>query len=656
VSRSALPMVETSDVTGRRQASAGISVRSGSLDQAAVGLLSFAAVALVAAAEGGYFPPSWGWATVGASVLIIVVLALRPHIDLAALDVVLLGGLAAFAAWIAASIMWTRTVPQSVLETERALVYVTAVAAALFLLKRRSVPYLLGGLLAAVVTIGGYALVTRLFPARFENFHPIAGYRLMGSLGYWNALGIFVAVGSLLALGFAARARLFAVRAVSAVGLVVLVPTLYFTYSRGAWVALGGGLLVALALDARRLQLLATVLALAPAPAIAVAVGARSRGLTHTDTSIEVATRQGHRLALLLLPLAALAAVSTLVLATLERRTSIPARAQRAIGIATAAVALVAATAVVANFGGPAALVDRAAEEFASPPSNDPNLNARLFSFSGTGRNAQYRVAWDAFGERPLVGSGAGTYEHHWLLERPVGNKVRDAHNLYLETLAELGVVGLILLATALLGPLVAAFAARRQPLMPAAAGAYFAYLLHAGVDWDWEMPAVTLAALACGLALVVSARRDRGRLVGPSARVGLSAAALVIGAFAFVGLVGNTEIERAGAAIQARDFRAAEAPARKSITWAPWSADGWRRLGQAQLGIEQNEAARRNLRKAVSKDPLNWDRWFDLALATRGEERRRALQRALELNPRSPELAEYIRTVGLAGFDVGGR
>jgi hypothetical protein len=644
------------DVSRTRAWSAREAVKPKFVGDIAIGGLSFAAITQVAAAEGGYFPPAWGWTTVAASLLAILALALRPRIELGLLDLLLLGALTAFVGWVAASIVWTRTVPQSVLEVERALVYLALVAVALLLLKRRSVPALLGGALAAITVIGGSALVTRLFPERFESFHPIAGYRLMGSLGYWNALGIFVAIGIVLAVGFAARAPRSTVRAASAATLVVLVLGLYFTYSRGAWVALAAGLLAAVALDARRLQLLATVLLLAPAPVIAVVVGARSRGLTHTDTSLELATRQGHRLALLLVPLCAIAALSAAVLAKLEARTSIPARAQRAIGVATTAVALLAVTAVVVSFGGPAALVERAADEFASPPSSDPNLNARLFSFSGTGRNVQYRVAWDAFRERPLVGSGAGTYEQHWLLERPVANKVRDAHNLYLETLAELGVVGLALLGTALLFALVAAVVARRQPLVPAAAGAYVAYLLHAGVDWDWEMPAVTLAALACAVALVVSARRDQARVVGTQGRAALTAAALAVGAFAFVGLVGNTEIERAGAAIQARDFRDAEAPAKKSITWAPWAADGWRRLGQAQLGMNQNEAARRNLRKAIAKDPRNWDRWFDLALATQGKEKRRALRRALELNPRSPELAEYIQRVGLTGFDVGGR
>ncbi len=76
-----------------------------------------------------------------------------------------------------------------------------------------------------------------------------------------------------------------------------------------------------------------------------------------------------------------------------------------------------------------------------------------------------------------------------------------DAHNLYLETLAELGPFGLVLLAAMLALPLVAALRVREHPFASAATGAYAAFLFHAALDWDWEMPAVTLAGLVCASA-----------------------------------------------------------------------------------------------------------------------------------------------------------
>jgi O-antigen ligase len=87
-----------------------------------------------------------------------------------------------------------------------------------------------------------------------------------------------------------------------------------------------------------------------------------------------------------------------------------------------------------------------------------------------------------------------------------VASFARDAHSLYVETLAELGPVGLALLLLALAVPLLA-LRSRGDPLLAAAGAGYVAFLVHAGVDWDWEQPSVTLAGLACGACVLVRAR-----------------------------------------------------------------------------------------------------------------------------------------------------
>ena len=126
-----------------------------------------------------------------------------------------------------------------------------------------------------------------------------------------------------------------------------------------------------------------------------------------------------------------------------------------------------------------------------------------------------WHVAWGEVAAAPVVGRGAGTFELAWLEEQPVPIFVRDAHSLYLETLAELGLVGLGLLVLALVPALVGA----SRGASPAAAAAYVAFLVHAGLDWDWEMPAVTAAGLLCGAVLLrpavlgERARTRRGRL-----------------------------------------------------------------------------------------------------------------------------------------------
>jgi O-antigen ligase len=155
-------------------------------------------------------------------------------------------------------------------------------------------------------------------------------------------------------------------------------------------------------------------------------------------------------------------------------------------------------------------------------------------------RPEYWRVAWQQVEANPELGSGAGTFQLYWLLYRPIESNVRDAHSLYLETLAELGPVGLALLLVALAIPLVAAVRTRAHPLVGAAAGAYVAFLVHAGLDWDWEMPAVTLAGLFCGSALLVTARPESAPAMTTQARAGAGALALVLAVAAAAGLVDN--------------------------------------------------------------------------------------------------------------------
>jgi tetratricopeptide (TPR) repeat protein len=218
--------------------------------------------------------------------------------------------------------------------------------------------------------------------------------------------------------------------------------------------------------------------------------------------------------------------------------------------------------------------------------------------------------------------------------------KVRDAHSLYLEALAELGPVGLGLLVAALGIPGIAAIRARRRRLVPAGFAAYVAYVAHAGVDWDWEMTVVTLTALFCGAALLVAARDERTKPISTRFRAGGLAAAFVLAAFAFVGLVGNSALAASEEAARAGDVERAEAEARKAARWAPWSSAPWEQLAEVRFARGAAAAARASLRKAIEKDPRNWSLWYELALRSDTKAAQRvALARARRLNPLSPEI-----------------
>jgi hypothetical protein len=599
-------------------------------------------IAALAAANGGYFAPSWGWGALVLTWTCVLALAFGTGQRVSRLEAVALTAMAGLVGWIALSALWSESGLESLREAQRALVYLAGLGAALLALRSRDVGGLLGGLLAGVSIVAVYSLATRLVPDRLGTFDPVAGYRLAEPVGYWNGLGILTVLGALLALGFAARARRPLVRAMAAASLVVLLPTLYFSFSRGAWIALGLGLVTAVVLDARRLQLVTTVLLAAPGPLGAVLLAAHSDALTRQEAALGGAAREGHRFALAVVLLAAATGGLVLGLAFLERRVRTPRKARRAYaGVLVVAVAA-ALTTFFAVYGSPGTIAHRAYEAFrAPPPEIAGDLNSRLFSFSGNGRATQWELAWADHEDHPALGSGAGTYERYWLAGRSLPGKVRDAHSLYLETLAELGPVGLSLLGFALGAPLVAAFRARRRGLISAACGAYVAYLAHAAVDWDWELTAVTLAALLCGAGLLLTARGEGGTLLAAWQRVGLAGLTLALAGIAAIGLLGASALAASAEAAKHGDWPDAQAQARKAIRWTPYSAVPWQALGRAQLASGDLEGATASFRTALAKDAGNWELWLDLARATEGKTQAGALATAARLNPLSPEIAE---------------
>jgi tetratricopeptide (TPR) repeat protein len=614
----------------------------------AVGALAVAAavalgIGALAAADGGYFPPSWGWtALVGLWVTAAWILLGRAELRAGVLGAVFLGGLAALSAWTWLALLWTDNSVHTVLEGLRMLAYLGAAAALLLVVRRETTPALLRGMLAAIALVSTYGLATRLFPDRLGTYDPISTYRLSEPLGYWNGFGIFAVMGAVLALGLLARDRSLAVRCLAGAAFTILLTSVYFTFSRGAVISLAIALLAAFALDPRRLQLAAALIVVGIPSGLAVLIGSSSDALTRQDSPLSAAADQGREVALAVGLLALVAAGSVAALATVERRWTPPPRARRAFAVALAVAALVGLTAFLIRVGGPVDLVERVNNEFTDPPPQTADLGSRLFTFSGSYRPEFWEEAWNQYEANPVLGSGPGTYEQYWYEHRPISYVVRDAHGLYIETLAELGPLGLALLLVVLGVPLIAAFGARGHPLAAGAFGAYVAYLTHAAVDWDWELVGVTVPALACAVALLALRPTRAAPLVpGPRLRIAGTVTALALAGVAFVGLIGSAALAASIEAADATppDYAEAEDEARTARSWARWSSEPWQRLGEAQFGRGDLEQARASYRRAIEKEPDDWLLWFRLAEASSGEERRRALAEASRLNPLSPEV-----------------
>jgi hypothetical protein len=594
-------------------------------------------ISLLAAAQGGYFPTSWGWATLTFVWIAGVALVLwRPNLSDA--ERLFLAALFALTAWAALSTLWSAAPADTVLEVERILVYASGVTAVVLVSQRIGVQALLGGIFLAILGVSAFGLATRLFPDHVGVFDRSAVYRLAEPIGYWNGLSVFAALGMLLALGFAARARSTLVRALSAFALVPMLATFYFTYGRAGWIALGAGLVAAILIDPRRLQLLANLVVAGPAAAVATWLASRQPGLTRSGSGLARAAHDGHRLALWLLALGIANAALVMLLSWTERRITVGRSARVAFGTAVVISAIAACSVFVVHDGGPVTIARRAYAAFKAPPPHVTDLNKRLLSFSGNGRADLWRIAWDDAKRHLWLGSGPGTYERYFLAHQPKGvGLVRDAHGLYIETLAELGIVGLGLLLILLATPFTALRTARKHPLVPAAAGAYVAFLVHASVDWDWELSAITLAGLACGTVILVGGRSAAtARPMSARLRWGGVAAAAIVAVFATIGLVGNSSLAASTSALKSGNWARAAADARTAHRWMPWSAEPWAALGRAQLGAGLLVDAQANLRKAISLDRGDWNLWYQLARASSGRARAAALRHAVALFPRS--------------------
>jgi O-antigen ligase len=298
------------------------------------------------------------------------------------------------------------------------------------------------------------------------------GSLLSWPVGYANAFAALAAIGLPLALR----------RAPACVPLLVAVPVL--ASSRGGAVAAVAGVATFAALGGSR----RTLLRVLPAAALAVGVCAVA-DLTGATSDL------GVRRAAVAVGLVAATALAALVRPERDGR-SVDGR----VLAAAAAVAVVAAVAVTATGS-----VD-------------------------SERAAYWRVARGVVADHPALGIGAGGFGRAWA-ERgdlAVYGGALDVHNVYLEMLAELGPVGLALLLVFLGVPLA------RVRAQPAVAAGYAAFLVHALLDWDWEMPAVTLAAILLGGSLLAP---ETGRPLGERGRLALAAAAVALAVAALLGL-----------------------------------------------------------------------------------------------------------------------
>ncbi|HET7137270.1 MAG TPA: O-antigen ligase family protein [Gaiellaceae bacterium] len=609
---------------------AGASARAGA---AAPIVLAAAATGLIAADHGGYWPTSWGWTTLVLAAVALVGLALgieRPS----AFELGWVVALLAVCAWTAASGLWTLSGTATALEVERSLVYAMLAIAAVCVVRRATLASIVWGVWAGATLITIYALATRLFPERLGVTDTIAGYRLATPVGYWNGLGLVTATAALLALGLVVEGTPLVPRVLAGASLPLVLPTLYFTFSRGAWIALAVAVLLVVAVSPRRLSYVSALVVVGAPAAGAVALAYHARALRLVNVPLAQAVGAGHTLAWRLALTALCGAAAGLLWATVGSRLSVPRPVRLAYGAAVAAAAVAVVAGVLVHYGGPSAAFDRARQSLeGGSPLTGQDLSRHLLTLSSPARVDQWHVALDQWRANRVVGSGAGTYSQFWMAARSDRPKVDDAHNLYVETLGELGLVGLVLLAAALALPLAGAVRERRTALVPLAGAAFSAWCVHAAYDWDWELPGVTIGAFLCAAAALAATRRAPAA-TGRSLPALLAAGALAVGVVGTLGLVGNRAFAQSVTASSRGDLASALADARRARTFSPWSSQPWLQIGNIRLAQGRRAEALAAYERAASKDPNDWSTWLVLAGASRGAERARAVAELRLLAP----------------------
>ena len=563
----------------------------GSLARAGIAAIAFAGIGLVAALRGA-LP--------------------LPRLDRA--GTVTGVAAAALTLWAGLSISWSIAGDLSWDWLARGLVYLA------FLVLGLLAGALAGGVrrVAAIVAVVlgaaiGWALLGVAIPSLFPDGDRIA--RLREPVGYWNALALLADAG--LALGlWAARSPGVVARVAGCLLCYGATLAVLLTQSRAGVVGAAAVLVLWLALSDERLEdALRTGIACLPAllvagwaftrPALVEDGALRADRVADGKTFAAVTVAGGLAVALAAwrLPVGRLLA---------ERGGAV-----RAVLVGLCALAvLVGAIGLVAKVGNP---YSWAHSQFSRGECvNEPG---RLTDLCANNRLQWWGEALDVAADRPVGGSGAGTFVLARRRYRENATPVTEPHSVPLQLLTDLGVVGLVLGLAGAVGAVVGARRGIRQTAGAdrAAAAALaclvLAYGVHALVDYDLDFLAVTGPMLvALGALLAIGRARARIRVGVPGL---VAAGALALAAVIAVALpaLSRRYVDRALEAIDAGRLADAVDAADRARLLDPLSLGPLQARAIAADAAGDRAAAVAWYEKATELQPENPDAWYDLGL-----------------------------------------
>jgi hypothetical protein len=568
--------------------------------------------------------------------------------------------LAAFAAWTGVSIAWSSNSEAAVAELNRATLLLAVLIASVAGATRASAGRILDGVAIGLVGVAFTGLASRcfrdLFPERgLETILSSDATRLSFPIGYWNGLAALTGFAVPLVLRAAVRSRTTFARALAVGSLPALAATVFLTSSRGGVLVGVVGVVAFIALTNERWETMGALAVGGAASAGATATLLARPELVDGPLHSAEAVSQGRSAAALILLLCVLAGGAWALAWRIYPR---QARPPRQYGWAAVAAAL----AIVSLGVGLSDPRNRVAEFKALPAEEQFGrgfASGHFASGSGSGRWQYWSAAVDQFEEHPLHGDGAGSFEEWWARHATFGHFVRNAHSLYLETLGELGLPGLLFVAGAIgvgLGTGVhRALRETGEPRAVAAAGtaSLAAFTVAAGIDWMWELTVASgLGMLCLGLltgpatASTPASGGGRGRgarrlAMGATALV----AALLVVCMQATSLLADQKIRASQRHARTGDLASARSDALAAKSLQPWAATP--RLQLALLAEQRGDlgSARNLIGDAIERDPRDWRLWL---IRARLEAKagaiaaaRTSLEHARTLSPRFSPSAE---------------
>jgi hypothetical protein len=602
----------------------------------------------------------------GGTIVAIAVVWGRPGRIHGATSIALFGALAFVTAL---SVTWAIVPSLAYVEAGRTFAYLAVFAAAVAVarLAPRATPTVITAIVLAATAAVVYSLAARVWPASIGETE--ISNRIGQPFQYWNAVGstAALAIPGLLWLGTRRNGVVARVLAYPALGAAIL--ALLLTQSRGALAAAVIGTLAWLAIVPMRLRTL-PVIVLPAIGAGAVGAWALSKdafSIPAEPLSVKESVADEFGLLLVLMTLGLI--VAGLVVNAGITRDLPPLHLRRRIGIAAlviaCAVPLVAFTSVAFSDRGLGGTIGDRVDELTSETQTAPSDQGagRLTAASST-RGKYWREAGRVFEDRPAVGVGAGNFQAGRLRHRSDAGMTRHAHGFVPQTLADLGVVGVVLTTALLIAWLVAA--ARVTGLHPgrlprrdwdgdrialvALTLIAVVFGLQSAIDWTWFVPGPTAMALV-GAGFVAGraplGQPDAGPALVPATPPRLLAGAgVLLAAILMAWAIWQPEASdrQTADALRLADIGNADAAIAKSEDAAdtnPLSSDPLLTLAAIETEAGRIDDARETLEDAVLKfpgDPQTWYRLasFQLGTLDHPNEAVKTVQGAIFLDPRS--------------------